>query len=210
MKNFCYTPVKGIDDVIAERINSTIEGDLWTPYRVATLRGIYDENESIPLSVEDLDKAAKEIIKYRATLAKRNMTKVNKIFSKQSSISREFAKLHKQLKGAFNSEERFNRVSIITTMFSDTIDAIKEEYPELSREAICKGTKVGNIVVGGQSVIFSRVFNEIMSYQEEAIAEGDTVKAEKYKAVIDNWAALTSYARMRLRDTEGLKLGQKL
>lgn len=210
MKNFCYTPVKGIDDVIAERINSTIEGDLWTPYRVATLRGIYDENESIPLSVEDLDKAAKEIIKYRATLAKRNMTKVNKIFSKQSSISREFAKLHKQLKGAFNSEERFNRVSIITTMFSDTIDAIKEEYPELSREAICKGTKVGNIVVGGQSVIFSRVFNEIMSYQEEAIAEGDTVKAEKYKAVIDNWAALTSYARMRLRDTEGLKLGEKL
>ena len=210
MKNFCYTPVKGIDDVIAEKINSTIEGDSWTPYRVATLRGIYDENESIPLSVEDLDKAAQDIIKYRATLAKRNMAKVNKVFSKQASMSREFAKLHKQLKKAFNSEERFNRVSMITTMFSDTIDAIKEEYPELSREAICKGTKVGNTVVGGQSVIFSRVFNEIMSYQEEAIAEGDTVKAEKYKAVIDNWAALTSYARMRLRDTEGLKLGEKL
>lgn len=210
MKNFCYTPVKGIDDVIAERINSTIEGDLWTPYRVATLRGIYDENESIPLSVEDLDKAAKEIIKYRTTLAKRNMTKVNKIFSKQSSISREFAKLHRQLKKAFNSEERFNRVSMISIMFSDTVDAIKEEYPELSKEAICKGTKVGDTVIGGQSVIFSRVFNEIMSYQEEAIAEGDNEKAEKYKAVIDNWAALTSYARMRLRDTEGLKLGEKL
>lgn len=210
MKNFCYTPVKGIDDVIAEKINSTIEGDSWTPYRVATLRGIYDENESIPLNVEDLDKAAQDIIKYRATLAKRNMAKVNRVFSKQASMSREFAKLHRQLKKAFNSEERFNRVSMITTMFSDTIDAIKEEYPELSREAICKGTKVGDIVVGGQSVIFSRVFNEIMSYQEEAIAEGDTVKAEKYRAVIDNWAALTSYARMRLRDTEGLKLGEKL
>ena len=210
MKNFCYTPVKGIDDVIAEKINSTIEGDSWTPYRVATLRGIYDENESVPLNVADLDKAAQDIIKYRATLAKRNMAKVNKVFSKQTSMSREFAKLHKQLKEAFNSEERFNRVSMITTMFSDTIDAIKEEYPELSREAICKGTKVGDIVVGGQSVIFSRVFNEIMSYQEEAIAEGDTAKAEKYKAVIDNWAALTSYARMRLRDTEGLKLGEKL
>ena len=46
MKNFCYTPVKGIDDVIAEKINSTIEGDSWTPYRVATLRGIYDEKRS--------------------------------------------------------------------------------------------------------------------------------------------------------------------
>lgn len=210
MKNFCYTPVKGIDDVIAEKINSTIEGDSWTSYRVATLRGIYDENESVPLSVEDLDKAAKEIIKYRATLAKRNIAKVNRVFSKQSSMSREFAKLHKQLKRAFNSEERFNRVSMIATMFSDTIDAIKEEYPELSREAICKGTKVGDTIVGGQSVIFSRVFNEIMSYQEEAIAEGETEKAEKYKAVIDNWAALTSFARMRLRDTEGLKLGEKL
>lgn len=210
MKDFCYTPVKGIDDVIAEKINSTIEGDSWTPYRVATLRGIYDENESVPLSVKDLDKAAQDIIKYRATLAKRNMAKVNRVFSKQTSMSREFAKLHRQLKKAFNSEERFNRVSMITTMFSDTIDAIKEEYPELSREVICKGIKVGDIVVGGQSVIFSRVFNEIMSYQEEAIAEGDTVKAEKYKAVIDNWAALTSYARMRLRDTEGLKLGEKL
>lgn len=209
-KDFCYNPVKGIDDVIAEKINSTIEGDSWTPYRVATLRGIYDENESVPLSVKDLDKAAQDIIKYRATLAKRNIAKVNRVFSKQASMSREFAKLHRQLKKAFNSEERFNRVSMITTMFSDTIDAIKEEYPELSREAICKGTKVGDTAVGGQSVIFSRVFNEIMSYQEEAIAEGDTVKAEKYKAVIDNWAALTSYARMRLRDTEGLKLGEKL
>ena len=41
MKNFCYTPIKGIDDVIAERINSIVEGSNWTPYRVATLRGIY-------------------------------------------------------------------------------------------------------------------------------------------------------------------------
>ena len=210
MKNFCYAPVKGIDDVIAEKINSIVGGDNWTPYRVATLRGIYDENETVPLNVEDLDKAADKIIEYRATLAKRNISKVNKVFDKRSSLSREFSKLYKQLKKAFTSEERFNRVSMIATIFSDVVDSIKEEYPELSREAICKGTKVGDTVVGGQSLIFSRVFDEILSYQEEAIAEGETEKAEKYKAVIDNWAALTSFARMRLRDTEGLKLGEKL
>lgn len=210
MKNFCYTPVKGIDDVIAEKINSIVGGNNWTPYRVATLRGIYDENETIPLSVKDLDKAANAIIRYRATLARRNISKVNKVFSRQASMSKEFAKLHEQLKKAFTSEERFNRVSMIATMFSDAIDAIKEQYPELSREAICKGIKVGDTVVGGQSLILSRVFDEILSYQEQAIEKGNTEEAEKYKAIIDNWAALTSFARMRLRDTEGLKLGEKL
>jgi hypothetical protein len=210
MKNFCYTPVKGIDDVIAEKINSIVEGNNWTPYRVATLRGIYDENETIPLNVDNLDKAADTIIKYRVSLARKNMAKVNKVFSRKTSMSREFAKLHNQLKKAFSSEERFNRVSMISTIFSDVVDAIKEEHPELSRDTICKGININGTIIGGQSLIFSGVFEEIMSYYNEALEDNDTEKAEKYKAVIDNWAALTSYARMRLRDTEGLKLGEKL
>ena len=210
MKNFCYTPVKGIDDVIAEKINSIVEGNNWTPYRVATLRGIYDENESIPLNVDNLDKAADTIMKYRVSLARKNMDKVNKVFSRKTSMSREFAKLHNQLKKSFSSEERFNRVSMISTIFSDVVDAIKEEHPELSRDTICKGININGTIIGGQSLIFSRVFDEIMSYYNEALEDNDTEKAEKYKAVIDNWAALTSYARIRLRDTEGLKLGEKL
>lgn len=210
MKNFCYTPVKGIDDVIAEKINSVVGGDTWNAHRVATIRGIFDENEKVPMDVNNLDKAAKEIIKYRTTLAKRNIARVNKVFDKKSSLSREFAKLHKQLRKSFNSEERYNRVAMIATMFSDVIDAIKEEHPELSREAICKGVKVDDTIVGGQSLIFSRVFEELLSYQEEALENGDTEQAEKFRAVINNWAALTSFARMRLRDTEGLKLGEKL
>ena len=210
MKNFCYTPVKGIDDVIAEKINSIVEGNNWTPYRVATLRGIYDENESIPLNVDNLDKAADTIMKYRVSLARKNMDKVNKVFSRKTSMSREFAKLHNQLKKSFSSEERFNRISMISTIFSDVVDAIKEEHPELSRDTICKGININGTIIGGQSLIFSRVFDEIMSYYNEALEDNDTEKAEKYKAVIDNWAALTSYARIRLRDTEGLKLGEKL
>ena len=210
MKNFCYTPVKGIDDVIAEKINSIVGGDNWNAHRVATIRGIFDENEQVPLDVNNLDKATQEIIKYRTTLAKKNIARVNKIFDKKSSLSREFAKLHRQLRQSFSSEERYNRVAMIATMFSDTIDAIKEEHPELSRETICKGVKVGDVVVGGQSIIFSRVFDELMAYQEEALENGDMEQAEKFKAVINNWAALTSFARMRLRDTEGLKLGEKL
>lgn len=210
MKNFCYTPVKGIDDVIAEKLNSIVGGNNWTPYRVSTLRGIYDENESIPLNVDNLDKAADTIMKYRVSLAKKNIAKVNKVFSKNTSMSREFAKLHNQLKKSFSSEERFNRISMISTIFSDVADAIKEEHPELSRDTICKGININGTIIGGQSLIFSRVFDEIMSYYNEALEDNDTEKAEKYKAVIDNWAALTSYARMRLRDTEGLKLGEKL
>ena len=210
MKNFCYTPVKGIDDVIAEKLNSIVEGNNWTPYRVATLRGIYDENESIPLNVDNLDKAADTIMKYRVSLARKNIAKVNKVFSKKTSMSREFAKLHNQLKKSFSSEERFNRISMISTIFSDVVDVIKEEHPELSRDTICKGININGTIIGGQSLIFSRVFDEIMSYYNEALEDNDTEKAKKYKTVIDNWAALTSYARMRLRDTEGLKLGEKL
>lgn len=210
MKNFCYTPIKGIDDIIAEKINSKVGGSNWTPYRVSTLRGIYDENESIPLNIDDLDVAADAIIRYRSSLARKNISKVNKVFSKKSSTSKNLVDIHNQLKKAFNPEERFNRVSMISTMFSDVVDAIKEENPELSRDAIIKGIKVGDTIIGGQSIIFSRVFEEIMNYYTETLEDGDTEKAEKYKAVIDNWAALTVHARIRLRDTEHLKLGEKL
>ena len=77
MSTKCYNPIKGIDDVIASKIQG------WNEYRVATLRGIYDENESIPLNVDNLDKAADTIMKYRVSLARKNMDKV-KVFSPTS------------------------------------------------------------------------------------------------------------------------------
>ena len=107
------------------------------------IRGIYDENESIPLNVDNLDKAADTIMKYRVSLARKNIAKVNKVFSRKTSMSREFAKLHNQLKKAFSSEERFNRVSMISTIFSDVVDAIKAK---LTLDVV--GDVVGDVLGG--------------------------------------------------------------
>lgn len=210
MGNFCYIPISGIDDVIADQINSLTGETSWNSFRVANLRGLYDESERIPLDVSDPAKAAEAIINYRAKLARGNIAGINDIFKGKKSLSSNLARIHKKLKEVFSSTERYNRVSMIATMFSDAIDYLKDEYPNLSRDAICRGITVNGKTVGGQSILFSIVYENLMSYKEEALEEGKIEEAEKYQKVLSNFSALASYARIRLRDTEGITLDEKL
>lgn len=210
MANFCYIPQKGIDDVIAEHIKNSLGNTTWTEHRVATLRGLYDEYESIPLDINNPAKAASTLIRFRADLAKRNMAKINKVFESKKSIGSNLGKIYKQIKKIFNAEDRFNRITMISTLFSVAVDDLHSKYPNLSREAIIRGVNINGTKVGGQSAIFSRVFNEILYGFEKYNREGDKEKADKYKDILDNWSGLVSYARIRLRDTEGITLDNKL
>lgn len=197
MSTKCYNPIKGIDDVIASKIQG------WNEYRVATLRGMYDESHSSPLDTSDLDKAVQNLISYRRDLGKMNAESIK---TTSSNLSESYQKL----KESFSAEERFNRINMISTMFSDRLDALQEANPFLSRKVICNGFVSNGKLVAGQFSVFEGVYNDLLEYYSEAVEEGDMDTANSYKKVLENWGALVSHARMRLRDTEGLRLGDKI
>lgn len=197
MSTKCYNPIKGIDDVIASKIQG------WNEYRVATLRGMYDESHSSPLDTSDLNKATQDLISYRRDLGKTNAESIK---TTSSNLSESYQKLKK----SFNAEERFNRINMIATMFSDRLDALQEANPSLSRKVICNGFTSNGKLLAGQFSVFEGVYNDLLEYYSEAVEEGDMDAANSYKKVLENWGALVSHARMRLRDTEELKLGDKL
>ena len=197
MSTKCYNPIKGIDDVIASKIQG------WNEYRVATLRGMYDESHSSPLNTSDLDRAVQDLISYRRDLGKMNAESIK---TTSSNLSESYQKL----KESFSAEERFNRINMISTMFSDRLDALQEANPFLSRKVICNGFVSNGKLVAGQFSVFEGVYNDLLEYYSEAVEEGDMDTANSYKKVLENWGALVSHARMRLRDTEELRLGDKI
>ena len=197
MSTKCYNPIKGIDDVIASKIQG------WNEYRVATLRGMYDESHLSSLDTSDLDKAVQDLISYRRDLGKMNAESIK---TTSSNLSESYQKL----KESFSAEERFNRINMISTMFSDRLDALQEANPSLSRKVICNGFISNGKLVAGQFSVFEGVYNDLLEYYSEAVEEGDMDTANSYKKVLENWGALVSHARMRLRDTEELRLGDKI
>lgn len=198
MANFCYIPQKGIDDVLAAKLGwRGNASDKFNPFRVATLRGMYDEvNQNNPLDTTNLDKAALTLAKFRQEIKIGNQAKIN-------SIGTNLAPSYKRLRKVFTAEERFNRVNMIAAMFSAVVDEIQKNNPQLSRRAIID-TKVGEFN------LFEKVYNQIMQMQSVFRAKGDMEKAAKFNQVLSNWSALTAFARMKLRDTEGIKLGNKM
>lgn len=198
MANFCYIPQKGIDDVLAVKLGwRGNASDKFNPFRVATLRGMYDEvHQNSPLNTTNLDEAALTLAKFRQEIKVGNQAKIN-------SIGTNLAPSYNSLRKAFTAEERFNRVNMIAAMFSAVVDEIQKNNPQLSRRAIID-TKVGEFN------LFEKVYNQIMQMQSMFRAKGDMEKAAKFNQVLSNWSALTAFARMKLRDTEGIKLGNKM
>ena len=197
MSTVCYSPIKGVDDVIADKVMG------WDSYRVATLRGMYDESHDSPVDTSDLDKAAEQLVSYRKELA---MANAKAMRTTSSNLSETYDKLKK----TFTAKERFDRVNMIATLFSDRIDAIQEANPSLSRKAICNGFTSNGKQVAGQFAIFEGVYNDLLDEYSTCVEDGNTEDAEKFKKVLENWASLSAFARMRLRDTEELKLGNSI
>lgn len=198
MSTTCYTPVKGVDDVIASKVTN------WSANRVATLRGMYDDaHPNAPLDTSNIEEAASKLVSYRKKLAISNAKAINTFGSNLAST-------YEHLLDTFSAEDRFNRVNMVAYMFSERLSEFQEANPSLSRRAICNGFTVNGKVRGGQTMLFESLYNEILDYYAEAVEEGETHDADEYRKVIENWPALVAYARMRLRDTEELKLGNKL
>lgn len=192
MSKTCYTPEKGLDDVIASKVTG------WNKYLVANLRGLYQERNPDARTPD-----AETLIKFRRSLSREDAKRVlDAVNSPAVSYS--------QLRDDFTAEERFNRISMISTLFSDIIDAVQEENPTRSRKDIIAGYTENGQQVGGVAGIFNEIYDTLQSQYSDAVEEGDTETADKYQKIFDNWGALISFAKIRIRDAEELKLGQNI
>lgn len=192
MSKTCYTPEKGLDDVIASKVTG------WNKYLVANLRGLYQERNP-----EAETPTAETLIEFRRSLSKEDSKRLLDAIN-SPAVS------YTQLRDDFSAEERFNRISMISTMFSDIVDAVQEENPSVSRRDIVAGFTIDGQQVGGIAGIFNEIYDTLQSQYSDAVQEGDTETASKYQKVFDNWGALISFAKIRIRDAEDLKLGQDI
>ncbi|WEY17546.1 putative RNA polymerase [Kolpuevirus frurule] len=192
MSKTCYTPEKGLDDVIASKVTG------WNKHLVANLRGLYQERNP-----EAETPTAETLIEFRRSLSKEDSKRLLDAIN-SPAVS------YTQLRDDFNAEERFNRISMISTMFSDIVDAVQEEYPSVSRKDIIAGFTIDGQQAGGVAGIFNEIYDTLQSQYSDAIEENDTETAAKYQKVFDNWGALISFAKIRIRDAEDLKLGQDI
>lgn len=191
-KTTCYTPLKGVDDVIAAQVPS------WNSHYVANLRGMYEEAKG--KSTTDVN----ELLAFRRSLNAKDAKALTEAITNPIAA-------YDQLKEAFSTQERVDRVNMIANTFSDVVDAIQESNPSLSREDIIMGyTDQNGKFQGGPAFIYSEVYKTLKAEMDEYAENGYEEEVKKYRQVFKNWGALVTYANTTLRDTEGLKIGTKL
>lgn len=191
-KTTCYNPLKGVDDVIAAQVPS------WNSHYVANLRGMYEEAKGKPTT--DVN----ELLAFRRSLNAKDAKALTEAITNPIAA-------YDQLKEAFSTQERVDRVNMIANTFSDVVDAIQESNPSLSREDIIMGyTDQNGKFQGGPAFIYSEVYKTLKAEMDEYAENGYKEEVEKYRQVFKNWGALVTYANTILRDTEGLKIGTKL
>lgn len=150
-----------------------------------------------------IDEAAKTLVEFRRSLSKEDAKRILDAVN-NPAVS------YTQLRDDFSAEERFNRISMISTMFSDIVDAVQEENPSVSRRDIVAGFTIDGQQVGGVAGIFNEIYDTLQSQYSDAVQEGDTETASKYQKIFDNWGALLSFAKIRIREAEDLKVGQDI
>ncbi|QOR59539.1 DUF1768 domain-containing protein [uncultured phage cr126_1] len=150
-----------------------------------------------------IDEAAKTLVEFRRSLSKEDAKRILDAVN-NPAVS------YTQLRDDFSAEERFNRISMISTMFSDIVDAVQEENPNVSRRDIVAGFTIDGQQVGGIAGIFNEIYDTLQSQYSDAVQEGDTETASKYQKIFDNWGALLSFAKIRIREAEDLKIGQDI
>ena len=167
-KTICYTPLKGVDDVIATQVPS------WNSHYVANLRGMYEGAKG--KSTTDVNK----LLAFRRSLNAKDAKALTKAITNPIAA-------YDQLKEAFSTQERVDRVNMIANTFSDVVDAIQESNPSLSREDIIMGYKDQNgKFQGGPAFIYSEVYKTLKAEMDEYAENGYEEEVEKYRQVFKN------------------------
>jgi hypothetical protein len=121
-----------------------------------------------------------------------------------------------------------------TAEVSRRLDAATKAGIPITRQQIINGYKTNGQYHDGQLSIFESIFNKFVDkfnqarkivaqtenvsqdkidalpQSKKAVLEQARIIVEEYPKILSNWSALCTFARMSLRDTESLKLGQTL
>jgi hypothetical protein len=202
-KNYCYTP-QDEDRKIAERLfwNPKTNVGAYNPHVIALLRGLYDSENENELDITNIEEAARILSSYRASLVKKAMKQMK---GKGATL----AQSYKDLRIAFTAEEQFNRVTMLSTVISSLVTNMQKKFPSVSRLEILEGFEIDGKKYGGQLALFETAHEYLVQlysrYSNMPHGEGKEY-ADKIAKVLNHYGALSTYVRIRLRDTEGLKL----
>ena len=168
----------------------------WDGADVARLRGMSEEfGKKIDLS--NPAEAAKKLAEFRRYL-----------LSKQYDIkksSTNMAASFKQLRDTMSAEIRHNRVRMIATLFSRALDSYQKKYPMLRSQLANNHESPVS-----QMTIFDDIYVMLQKVYSQHVAKGNQYEANEFKKILDNYGALCAYARIMIRNTEGIKLGNNL
>lgn len=229
------SPVGGIDDRIAQFLNNG-----YTKEDIGTLRGLYDIDNKEPLIsplVEDKDiqglelaNVATKLMEYKTSQNQRHKAEMK---NSQNHMAKTFNQLY-HVPG-WNATTRRNRINMVASEFTQEVSrrmaAAKKAGLSVNREQIVNGYKTNGQFHEGQLSIFEAIFDKFLGRINEAksiLADAEGIPANEltaedkddiawanqimteYPKILENWSALCTFARMSLRDTESLKLGQTL
>lgn len=220
----CPIAKKGIDDVLATKLGL----DPNNMQVIANLRGTYEDRRG-PLDLDNLDKAAKELQKFR------KKERLRREFRKISNNTDKLGRPFRELKKAFpNSSTRDAVIDAVSNRFSTVVDNVMINLGAkgIEREAYIEGIKNSNgSTIGGENHIFSIVFNDfeeelkdirgmIETINNELITAANPREIEDltkeleenkklasiFSKMLDNFGSVVTFARVKLKDTEGIIL----
>lgn len=223
MSNICYAPLKGVDDKIAEHLGYNPEDKSFkgAMHYVATLRGLYDESmeqkgEAL-LDTSDPERAAAILKNYKKESSKERFKSLDR--HEGDILVSSYKKLKKSISG--RGGKRRNRVNVICYLTSKVIDSYVADAG--SRERVLNGyTGKDGKPAGGVFRVLEKVYEILLQRhayfmaesQKEGISDKEKAmrleQARQIRLMFDNWAPLVTYARLKLRITEGQKIGNKL
>jgi hypothetical protein len=170
-EHVCYIVNKRIDGYIASKWgwNSKMGNKGMSPVKIASLRGMYDENaqrtNSEPLlpmanpTDADLDAAVEKLMNFRAGIREVNRQRLSK-------GTRHIDRAWDALRHAFSLGERKSRINLISNLFSWEVDRLTKNRA-VDRQSVVNGyVDVNGNFVGGEFSILEGVYNRVVKTRQ--------------------------------------------
>jgi len=235
-----FSPKGGIDDRISQVLTGYSKEDIGAlrglydmDHKKPLVVILEGSDETKMFSGEDVLAAANELMKYKNSQAERHLKEMKRTTNHMANTFNQLYHVD-----GWNATTRRNRINMVAAEFTAEVSRrLKEAEAEgvsLTREQVINGYKSNGQFQHGQFSIFESVFDKLMARFNNArklLAKAETLSQEKldslkeedkqkirnakliaqeYPKILSNWSALATFARMSLRDTESLKLGQNL